>query len=201
METAYLICFLAGGTLLVCQFLMSLVGFGDHGDVAGEGHDIHIGHGLEHGADGDHDSYQSMFLGVLTFRSVVAGLTFFGLAGLAAQKYLEWPRDIAAAGAAGIGTILLVGFLMRSLHRLKAEGTVRIERTVGKNATVYLRIPAQKSGTGKVTVSVQNRTMEYLAITPNQELPTGAQVVVVNVIGPDTIEVVPANETGSKAHV
>jgi hypothetical protein len=66
---------------------------------------------------------------------------------------------------------------------------VRIERAVGRPGTVYLRIPAHKSGAGKIHVNVQNRTMEYEAMTTHELLPVGAKVVVVNVLGPDTVEV------------
>jgi len=80
------------------------------------------------------------------------------------------------------------------LYSLNAEGNVHIERAVGLPASVYLRIPGKRSGTGKVTVKLQDRTMEYLAMTEGGALPTGAPVMVVGVIGPDTLEVAPAPE-------
>src|SRR5262245_13360614 len=40
-ETVYLTCALAGGTLLVCQVVLGLLGFGDHHDV-GTDHDFHV---------------------------------------------------------------------------------------------------------------------------------------------------------------
>ena len=52
---------------------------------------------------------------------------------------------------------------------------------MGTRGTVYLPVPASKSGVGKVHVSLQNRTMEYKAITSQQQLPTGAKIVVVGV--------------------
>ncbi|HKB41952.1 MAG TPA: hypothetical protein VKD72_36330, partial [Gemmataceae bacterium] len=83
-EMVYLTCAIVGGTLLVCQFLLGLLGLGDHHDAAGD-HDIHdAGSHDAHGGHGDHDAHNSWFVGVLTFRSLVAALTFFGLAGLAA---------------------------------------------------------------------------------------------------------------------
>ena len=64
--------------------------------------------------------------------------------------------------------------------------------TVNHNGTVYLRIPAHRAGSGKVTVELRDRTMEYEAITSDDELLTGAKVVVTGVVGPDTVEVEPA---------
>jgi hypothetical protein len=197
-ETVYLICALVGGTLLACQFLLGLVGIGDHHD-AGVDHDVHDlgghdGHDA-HGAHGAHDGHTSWFVSALTFRSVVAALTFFGLAGLSASANfnLEPPVSLAVALAAGAGALFAVAYLMRTLHRLKSDGTVRIERAVGQTGTVYLTIPGRKAGLGKVTLTLQNRTVEYQALTPHQPLPTGSKVVVTAVLGTDTVEVVPAD--------
>jgi hypothetical protein len=200
----YLTCFLAGATLMVCQFLMSLLGLGDHHDTDA-GHDFHDagGHDGHAGAHhGGHDHHASWFVGVLTFRTLVAAVTFFGLAGLAAsQRNVDAPLSLAIALAAGAAALMLVAFLMRSLHRLKAEGTARIERAVGHVGTVYVPIPGQKAGVGKVTLNLQNRSVEYQAVTPHQQLPTGARVVVTAVVSPDTVEVAPATETiGSATH-
>src|SRR4051794_4154516 len=82
MGTVYLICAAVGGTLFVCQFLLSLVGLGDHHDFGG--HEVHIEHGGGHDAAHQHGGGgASWFIGMLTFRSMVAALTVFGLAGSA----------------------------------------------------------------------------------------------------------------------
>jgi len=90
---------------------------------------------------------------------------------------------------------------MRTLSRLRSDGTVRIERAVGKSGTVYLTVPAQRAGVGKVTLNLQNRTLECQAVTARSELATGAKVVVVSVIGPDTVEVAPAADVERTSHV
>jgi hypothetical protein len=203
METVYLVCFLTGATVMVCQFLLSLVGIGGHHDVGGDSHDLG-GHDAVHGESGEdahdghhgshHDAVSSWFVSLLTVRTLVAALTFFGLAGLAGTK--QWgdgPTTRLLAVAAGGGAMVLVAALMRALSRLRAEGTVRMERAVGKAGTVYLPIPGRRAGTGKVMLNVQNRTVECQAITAENELPTGAPVVVVAVISPDTVEVAPVS--------
>ena len=69
--------------------------------------------------------------------------------------------------------------------RLKAEGTQRIDRAVGRTGTVYLSVPGKNSGAGKVTVKVQNRTVEYQAVSRNEALATGTPIQVVAVVGPE----------------
>src|SRR5262245_24724577 len=198
----YLVCLLLGATLMVCQFVLSLIGIGDHHDTDA-GHDFHdvSSHDAHHDAHhGDHEHQASWFVGVLTLRTIIAALTFFGIAGLAGYGKLDPVPNLAVAVAAGVGALMLVATMMKSLHKLRAEGTARIERSVGQRGTVYLTVPGQKSGVGKVTLSLQNRTVEYQAVTPREPLPTGSKIVVTGVVSSDTVEVVPATENGSATH-
>ncbi len=93
------------------------------------------------------------------------------------------------AVVAGAAAMYLVFWLMQSLCNLRSEGTVRMERAVGRHGTVYLRIPPQRSGAGKVMLDLQNRTVEVGAVTSGPELPTGAKIEVVDLIAPGTVEV------------
>jgi hypothetical protein len=194
METFYLVCAVAGGTLIICQFVMSLIGIG-HGDAdAGDaGHDVGGDHGdAGHDNSGDHHGGHSWFVGVLTFRSVVAALTFVGLGGMTALTAGATPLvALFVALAAGAGALFLVASLMRSMTKLQSDGTVRIEKTLGHTATVYLGIPGGMAGAGKVTVVVQQRTMEYLAKTQHGDLPTGSHVQIISVLDKETLEVQP----------
>lgn len=185
----YSVCAVVGGTVLVCQFVMTMLGLGDVDlldDVPSDGPDLPHGHG----GDAAH-AHGSWLFGVLTFRTFIGALTFFGLAGLAGGSS-NWPNELTlvVALAAGAASMYGIHWMMQSIHKLRSEGTVRIDRAVGKIGTVYLRIPPGKSGAGKVHVNVQNRTMEYEALTAaEEELPFGARVMVTNVIGPQTVEV------------
>jgi hypothetical protein len=168
---------------------------GDSHDIAG--HEAHAG--AEHEAQdghqgGHHETISSWFMRLLTIRTLMAALIFFGLAGLYGNsRWPEGPVTPLFALAAGAGAMVLVGSIMRALSRLRAEGTVRMDRAVGRGGTVYLPIPAQKAGAGRVLLNLQNRTVECQAITADKELPTGAPVVVVAVISPDTVEVAPVS--------
>lgn len=207
----YSVCAVLGGTVLACQFVMTLLGL-DHADMPDDvphdfGHDFghDAVHDTAHDGDnghGDHAHNSSWFFGMLTFRTVVAALTFFGLAGLAGGS-AEMPAalTLVIALAAGAAAMFGVHWMMQTLYRLKSDGTVRIDRAVGRQGTVYLRIPAHQSGVGKVHVNVQNRTMEYEAMTSQAELPVGAKIVVVNVAGPDTVQVELVPEPQRSAHV
>jgi membrane protein implicated in regulation of membrane protease activity len=217
MAPVFVICASVGGTILVLQFVLALIGLGgdalgvetphDIGhDVGGMDHDFSAGdadHGdLGHdgGADGHAESPHSgpahpqhgatSLFRALSLRTVTAALAFFGLAGLAAQAADCPPQTtLLIAVAAGLGAMYAVYAMLRGMVSLRAEGTVRIHHALGKQASVYLRIPGHRQGTGKIQINLQNRTMEYLAVTPGEAIPTGTAVVVTEVLGSDTVQV------------
>jgi hypothetical protein len=164
-----------------------------HGDVAhdgaaGEHGEAHTG--MQHAAAGHAGHGSTSWLRVLSLRTIVAALAFFGLAGLAAQSAeCTDLTTLLIAAAAGLGAMYAVYAMLRGMRSLAADGTVRIQRAVGLHATVYLRIPGGQEGAGKIQINLQNRTMEYLATTPGDAIPSGATVVVTKILGSDTVEV------------
>jgi hypothetical protein len=208
MSWVFAVCSVVGGTILVCQFLMSLAGLGHaFGDVDGGhdvGHDVghDAGHDTDHPTDDQHTHGSSWLFGVLTLRTVVAALTFFGLAGLAAEASELGPESaLLVALAAGAAALYGVHWMMQSLSRLRADGTARVERSVGRPGKVYLRIPGAMQGLGKVTVNLGDRTVEYQAVTAGEALPTGASVVVKAVVSSDVVEVKAVQPALEPTHV
>src|SRR5262249_9380565 len=92
---------------------------------------------------------------------------------------------------AGCLALYLVAMLMKTLMKLKSDGTVRIEKAIGQQGRVYLAIPGNHAGSGKVTLTVQNRSVECLARTAQQDIATGTTVQVVTVPGRNLVEVSP----------
>jgi membrane protein implicated in regulation of membrane protease activity len=208
----FLLCAVVGGTVLICQFVLTLVGLGgDHGvdlahdvphDFSGDvGHDVHAGgaHGAEssgHDAAGQHGS--SWLFAVISFRTLVAAATFFGLAGLAAQS-AQQPLGVQllVATLAGGAAMYGVHWMVRSMSRLGEDPTLRIKHALGMEGTVYIPIPAAKAQAGKIQLKVQNRLVEYEAITSGpQRLATGTKVKVVGITG-QTLEVEPLVTTSA----
>jgi membrane protein implicated in regulation of membrane protease activity len=204
MDAIFFWCAVVGGTIMVCQFGLTLMGMGDgHGDFhaggidsGGGGVDFHhggigvdAGHSDAAGHQTDHHD-STWFFGVVTFRTLVAAVAFFGLAGMwAAEEQVPQIGVLAIAVAAGVAAMFGVYYVMRSLTRLDSEGTLRIERAVGKPGTVYLPVPANKGGAGKIHMKLQNQLIELQAMTAADRLPVGATVMVTGVLGPDTVEV------------
>lgn len=206
MYAFFLICATLGGTILVCQMVLTVLGFAnDSADMADDlpdatdGIDHETGHDADHADDTDshgHNSYTTWLFGMLSFRTLVAGSAFLGLGGLAAHYGGREPlAQGAVAIASGMAAVFGVHWLMKQIGRLSEDGTVRVERAIGHTATVYLLIPAARTGQGKVQIKLQNRLMDFAAVTSfDRPLKSGAIVKVVAVSG-STLEVAPDDAT------
>ena len=176
MTTLFLTCAVLGGGILLLQLVASVAGFGHDA-----GHDVHGAHLTEEG------------LNLVSVRALSAGVAFFGIGGLAGMStplhlMLAIPAAVAFGSAATIG----MAYATRAILRLEDDGSVRVESAIGSSASVYLSIPAARSGLGKIHVQVQNRLVEYQAVTSHGEpLPTGARVHVVDVVASHSVDVVP----------
>lgn len=210
MTAFFLVCAVVGGTVLICQFVLTLVGLGGGHDVdlshdvghdfsGGAGHDGSAGD--SQGADG-HDAHghhgSSWLFSVISFRTLVAAFTFFGLVGYAAEQAgLGLGPQLLLAGAAGIGSMYGVHWIVRSMGRLAEDGTVKIRTALGQEGTVYVPIPAAKAQAGKVQLKLQNRLVEYEAVTSSAEkLATGTKIRVVGFTG-NTLEVEPLGKASA----
>jgi hypothetical protein len=209
MSLLYVLCAAVGGTVLVCQFLMSLLGWHGHGDFPDDaggdlghdfGHDGDAG-GDSHGAEHDTHASTSIFR-ILSVRTVVAALAFFGLAGLAAESArLSGPSAFVLALAAGGAAMYSVHWLMQQLYKLREDGTVRVHEAIGLQGTVYVRIPAAEQGAGKVLLNVRDRTVELEAVTTGAEIATGAAVIVQSLAGPEVVRVATLPVSNEVTHV
>jgi membrane protein implicated in regulation of membrane protease activity len=208
MSWFFLFCAVVGGTVLICQFVLTVFGLsndhsldGGHDFTGDAGHDVHAvgAHGAEsegHDTAGQHGS--SWLFAMISFRTLVAAAAFFGLTGLAAQS-AQQPLGVqlVLAAAAGLGAMYGVHWLVRSMGRLGEDGTQRVQGALGQEGTVYVPIPPAKTQAGKIQLKLQNRLVEYEAVTNSPErLATGTRVRVVAVAG-NKLEVEPLKSTAT----
>ncbi|MBQ6826657.1 MAG: hypothetical protein IJO46_01480 [Thermoguttaceae bacterium] len=195
MTNVFWFCAILGSTLVALQFVATLLGLG--GDMDGDGTPDALDGDFDVGGDADAAEVDVEtqdvdgglpFLKALTLRTVTAGVAFFGLGGLAGDAAeLGRVATLATAFGAGVAAIVAVYFLLRTLSSFSADGSLRRSTAVGAVGTVYLRIPPSRSGQGKATVTQQERSVEYIAETDDEDgLPTGTPIVVVKLLGPST---------------
>ena len=163
----YIACAVAGGAVLIGQTGLNLFGLGDGADVDA---DMDVDD-MDAGGDG---------LSFLSIRTLASFLTFFGLVGWGGTNS-GWPTwvTILVAFAAGASVMIFVAWVLRFFHKMASTGNLDPKTAVGSTARVYLKIPGERSGKGKVTVQVQGRSLEFEAVTAGPELPTGAACKIV----------------------
>ncbi|MBR2396335.1 MAG: serine protease [Bacteroidaceae bacterium] len=164
--------------VFIIQTIMTFIGLGTDADVdAGP-------------MDGSVDSMEDGALsGVFSFRNLINFLLGYGWAGVLLFDDIEkrWLLQLLAI-AVGLLFVLAFVFMFRQVMKLSHDGSFKMSETVGLKADVYLRIPAARSGRGKVQLSVKGSVHEIDAVTDNDaEIPTGGQVEIVEVIGDDLL--------------
>ncbi len=174
MQSLFVVSAVLGGAVLTLQLVLGLLGIVE----------------LHHVEAPHHDNPAHEGLNLLSVRALSAGLAFFGVGGLFGQWLgLGWLALLVAIAAGGL-MMTLVARVLLGMRQLEADYTVLVEEAIGERGTVYLSIPGQNSGRGKVHLELRGRFTELPAVTLQGELPTGASIVVMDVIDGDTLVVV-----------
>ena len=164
--------------VFIIQTIMTFVGLGTDADIdAGP---------MDSTADAFEDGTLS---GVFSFRNLINFLLGYGWAGALLFDSIEkgWLLQIVAI-AVGLAFVLAFVFMFRQVMKLSHDGSFRMQEAVGLKADVYLRIPAARSGRGKIQVSVKGSVHEIDAMTDSDsEIATGGQVEIVEVLGDDLL--------------
>ena len=171
------ICAIVSTSIFAIQTILTFVGIGD----VDSDFDFNI-------SDGDTMDTGGA-LSLFSVRSIVNFLMGFGWGGVCFDKYIDNNfLLILAAIAVGIFFVGTLLFVIRKIMKLESSGNIKMEDCVGKTCDVYLRIPANQSGKGKIQISVNGTIFEFDAVTSDAEpLPTGSKVVVVENLGSSTL--------------
>lgn len=91
--------------------------------------------------------------------------------------------------AVGVGLLFLGAFffLMMQITKLSSDKTFKLLDVTGKTADVYLVIPGERKGRGKVQVSVGGAYHEIDAMTDGEKLPTGSKAKIDELIDNQTV--------------
>lgn len=125
-----------------------------------------------------------------TFRNFVNFVLGFGWSAILLQDSIpSVPLLILVSFIVGIALVAAVMYLFKWLSGMQQSGTINLERSAaGCEGTVYIPIPAARSGQGKVQISIAGAVREYDAVSEGSEtLKTGTSIRVVDVIDPHTL--------------
>ncbi len=204
---AYLVLGIASITVMGFWILLNLLGFGAGTDAmdaldateALEGADaadaVDAADAAEAADAGD--STASVF----TFRSILAFLGGFGWSGVLAIEYGIAPMSsFLISIPAGLFFFFMTYGVLVFLLSMSASGSLNYHNAIGETGEVYLSVPPNRSGTGKVRVRVQGRLKTVSAYNASdQEAETNSRVKVIDQIDANTLLIKPLSEVDDDA--
>lgn len=159
--------------LSVIQFVLSLIGLDFETDMDE----------VDTGSSADAD------FTLLSVHSFITFFTFFGWAGVLVLNNngtIFWAITLGVLS--GFLAMLLVGYLLYSFARLQEDGSVDIYEAIDEVGTVYMKIPANQQGNGKIQIKLQGSIKEMEAMTRDgEQIPTGAPIRVVDILDDDIL--------------
>lgn len=141
------------------------------------------------GADVDTSAGHSSGIGLLSFRNLVNFCLGFGWTAILLQDQVKSTTLLLViALVVGVALVALVMLLFKWIGGMQQSGNINIYKSaVDCQGTVYLTIPGERSGEGKVQISINDAVREYEAITDGPTLKTGTKIHVIDVISSDTL--------------
>lgn len=175
LEHVYWIIAIAASVVLLVQLALAFV----------SGMDLHIGGdlGAHDGGDGSSDFNVPHFQ-LLTIRNVVAFFSVFGWVGIAMiHADASTSLTIVVSFLCGLLIMVIMSTMFLGLARLQSSGNLDVSLARGKQAKVYLSIPAARKGVGKIEVVIQGKIVEMDAVTEDiEQICTGSFVNVKDIL-------------------
>lgn len=134
-------------------------------------------------------------MGLLTFRNFVNFCLGFGWTSVLLHEQIASQGVLfTVAAIIGIGLVAVVMLLFKWISGMQESGNIDVfKQAVDCTGKVYLTIPANRQGEGKVQITINNSVREYNAVTEGDSLPTGTDIRVVEVISASTLLVEEVN--------
>lgn len=137
--------------------------------------------GIEADFNGDLGGEEAPFQ-LFSLRNLINFLLGFSWTGISFYTTISnKPILIILSLAVGISFIFLFFIIIRQVQKLAEDNSFKISNTLNKTAEVYLTIPENKKGKGKIMISVNGAFHELEAMTENQKIPSGSVVKVVKI--------------------
>lgn len=92
----------------------------------------------------------------------------------------------------GAALVAAVMYLFKWLSTMQQSGNINVRKSApGCKGKVYLTVPAERKGSGKVQITINNTVREYAAVTDGEAIQTGELVNVVEAVDDETLLVEP----------
>ncbi len=190
-EKVYWVMALISSLIFMGMAVMTFIG----GDADGDAGD----------ADADVDADAGIGFQFITVKNLTGFFAIFSWTGLACiDSGLGIGMTVVVSAIAGLCMMVLMAAIFYMMSKLAESGTLVMNNAIGKMGEVYLKIPANRGGFGKVQIKVQGSVRELDAITDEDTEIQSPTIVIVREVIDDGILVVdrsgksPANSNTDK---
>lgn len=175
---------LAASMIFLIQSVMTFIG-------ADSGGDFDMDFDTGSASDVDMTDLGHSGMNLYTFRNFVNFCLGFGwTAVLMYEKIPSLTVLFIVAFLVGVALVAAVMYLFKLLSSMQQSGNINVYKSaVGCHGTVYLTIPGERKGDGKVQISINGSIREYNALTDDETIPTGTPIKVVEVLDESTLVV------------
>ena len=139
-------------------------------------------------ADGGFEGDPSMNL--YTFRNLVNFLLGMSWTAILLNEQMKSKALLMLiAFAVGAAIVFAVMMMFKGLSKMQQSGNINVfESAVGCSGKVYLTVPGERKGQGKVQININNSVREYDALTDSEDdLKTGTSIKVTEVLDASTL--------------
>ena len=139
-------------------------------------------------ADGGFEGDPSMNL--YTFRNLVNFLLGMSWTAILLNEQIKSKALLMLiAFAVGAAIVFAVMMMFKGLSKMQQSGNINVfESAVGCSGKVYLTVPGERKGQGKVQININNSVREYDALTDSEDdLKTGTSIQVTEVLDASTL--------------
>ncbi len=170
----------AGDTDFDINTDMDTAGPSDMGDGS-----VDVGADVETGESG----HLGTGMNLLTFRNFINFLIGFGWTAILLKDSIPATGlRMLIAILVGIVLVAIVMLLFKWLTDMQQSGNINVFKSaVDCEGTVYLTIPGERAGEGKVQITINNSVREYAAVTDGPTLKTGQRIRVVEAVSSNTL--------------
>ena len=141
------------------------------------------------GPDASEAAHPSTGMNLLTFRNFINFLIGFGWTAILLKDSVP-ATGLRMLIAILVGAVLvaIVMLLFKWLTDMQQSGNINVFKSaVDCEGSVYLTIPGERAGEGKVQITINNAVREYAAVTDGPTLKTGQRIRVVEVVSTNTL--------------
>ena len=128
-------------------------------------------------------------MNLLTFRNFINFLIGFGWTAILLKDSIPATGlRMLIAILVGVVLVAIVMLLFKWLTDMQQSGNINVFKSaVDCEGTVYLTIPGERAGEGKVQITINNAVREYAAVTDGPTLKTGQRIRVVEAVSANTL--------------